>query len=148
MDLGQDQQPYCAVCIVGELAGEGSMALAVCVSDMWHVTGNTWHLTPDTCHLTPDPWHLTRDTWYVTPDIWHIFSFFVCIGASNRTHRVIQWLPYAGFLSTFPFCLQRSLWPRDEWSHFLLTPAVGGQHRAELKRHWSLQRKKVEKGMS
>ena len=38
------------LCIVGELAGGGSVAVAVCVGDMWQVTCDTWYLTPDTWH--------------------------------------------------------------------------------------------------
>ena len=34
MDIGQDQQHHPTVCIVGQLAKRGSMAVAVCASDM------------------------------------------------------------------------------------------------------------------
>ena len=36
------------MCIVGELQGGWSVAVAAGVSDMWQVTGDTWHVTPDT----------------------------------------------------------------------------------------------------
>ena len=36
------------LCIVGELAGGGSVAVAVGVSDRWQVTPNMWHLTCET----------------------------------------------------------------------------------------------------
>ena len=40
--------------IMGELAGEGSVTVAVGVSDMWQVTRDMWHLTHDTWHMTYD----------------------------------------------------------------------------------------------
>ena len=35
------------LCMVGELAGGGTMTVAVGVSDMWQLTRNMWHLTHD-----------------------------------------------------------------------------------------------------
>ena len=43
--------------IVGELAGEGSMAVAVDVSDLWQVSVDTQYVTCD-C----DTWHMTPNT--------------------------------------------------------------------------------------
>ena len=53
------------LCIVGELAGGGSMAVAVSASDMWHVAHDMWH-------VTTDMWHLTPGTWHLTPNMWHL----------------------------------------------------------------------------
>ena len=57
-------------CIDGKLAGGESVAVAV--SDIWQVTGNTqyikhdtWHLTSDTRNLTPDIWHVTHDICFI-----------------------------------------------------------------------------------
>ena len=50
MDLDQDQQQHPAhilLCILWELAVEGSMAGTVAVSDKGQVTPDTWHLTPE-----------------------------------------------------------------------------------------------------
>ena len=43
------------LCIMGESAGEGSVAVAVGVSDRWHVTH-------DKCNVKRDMWHLTHGT--------------------------------------------------------------------------------------
>ena len=40
------------LCMVGELAGGGSMSVGV------GVTPSNWHLTPDILHVTPNTWHL------------------------------------------------------------------------------------------
>ena len=55
-----------------KLVGGGSVAVAVGISDMWHVIGDRWHLTRDTWHLTPDTWPITHDTWHRTPETWHL----------------------------------------------------------------------------
>ena len=52
------------------------LAVAVWISDIWQVTGDTGHLKPDTWHLTPDTGHLTPDTYNLTPDNWHLIPFF------------------------------------------------------------------------
>ena len=46
------------LCTVGELAGLGSVAVAVDVSDRWQVTGDRWQVTCDTWHMTHDTWHM------------------------------------------------------------------------------------------
>ena len=53
---------------VGELAGEGSLDVAVSISDKWHVTRNIWHMTLETWHVTPDTWHMT----------WFYFKTIIC----------------------------------------------------------------------
>ena len=68
-------------CIVWELAGGGSMAVAVGISEMWQGMWDTWHLTTATCHLTPDYWHLSYYLWYY------------------RTRWEIQCLLYTGFFT-------------------------------------------------
>ena len=35
------------VCLLGELAGRGSVAMSVSVSDKWKVTGDMWHATQE-----------------------------------------------------------------------------------------------------
>ena len=67
-----------------ELAGGGSMAVTVGISDMWQVTGDTQHMTPD--------------TWHLTPDLKNKFIYFFGIGATICTHQEIQCLLCAGFL--------------------------------------------------
>ena len=42
------------LCIVAELTGGGSVAVAVGVSDRWQVTLDTWQVTHDTWHVTHD----------------------------------------------------------------------------------------------
>ena len=37
--------------LIGVLAGGGSLAVAVGVTAMWQVTGDTQHMTHDNCHL-------------------------------------------------------------------------------------------------
>ena len=55
------------LCLLGELAWGGSMAVALGLSDMWQVTG-------DTRHRTRDEWYVTHDTWHVTPDMWSLIT--------------------------------------------------------------------------
>ena len=61
--------------IVSGLGGEGSLVVAVGISDMWQVTGDTPHAT--------------RNMWHRKPD-------FFCKSASVQTGWEIQCLPYAG----------------------------------------------------
>ena len=65
---------------MGELAGGGFLLVAVGVSDMWEVTGDTRHMTHHTCNMTHDRWkrHMTFDAWHMTHVMWHLilFSFF------------------------------------------------------------------------
>ena len=96
------------LCIMGELAGGGSLAVAVGV-DRWHATHDTWHVKNDTWHMASDTWHLTPDMWHLTRDPWQIilfFSYFLSvtvsfgISATIRTHREIYCVRYAGFKLT------------------------------------------------
>ena len=50
------------LCIVGELEGGGSLAVAVGVGVTCHVSCVTWHLA---CAM----WHVTRNIWHVTHDM-------------------------------------------------------------------------------
>ena len=68
MFSGLFKPAHCAVCILGELAGGGSVALFVGSRNRWQMTHNIWHVT----HYK---WHVTSDTWHVTHDIF--FSFFL-----------------------------------------------------------------------
>ena len=79
-------------CIVGELAGGGSVAVAVAVAvnDIWHVTCDTWNLTPDTSNLTPDTSPLTPHNRPLIKK--------KCVCASICICWEIQCLPYTGFL--------------------------------------------------
>ena len=76
------------LCIVGKLAGGGSVAVAVGVSDMCQVTGDTQHMQAG----------YTRDLRYSIYIYIHIY-----IGANICTCQEIQCLPYAGFLMTSCF---------------------------------------------
>ena len=82
-----------------ELAGRGSVALAVNLSDMWQVTGDRWHATGDSCQVTGNTRHMTGDMWQVTGEMWQMI-FLVClfffgyiffglngIGATYRTRQ-------------------------------------------------------------
>ena len=64
----------------GVIAGGGSVAVAIGVSERWQVTRDMWHVTPDTWHVTPDTRHV-----HFCP----FLSFLVL---------VIQSLSYAVFL--------------------------------------------------
>ena len=55
--------------IVWELAGGGSVAVVVDVSDMWPVSGDRWHATRDRWQMTVDIWQLTCDRWHMTCDM-------------------------------------------------------------------------------
>ena len=91
--------------IMRELARGWSVAVAVCFSDRWQVTGDRFHATRDMWQLKCDTWHIIHDMWHLTPDICHnffhfVFSFFIVsvslhfgIGATIRTHGEIQFLP-------------------------------------------------------
>ena len=56
-DIGSLQSSL--LCIVGELAGKGSVAVAVGFSDRWKVTC-------DMCYSSCDTWQVTCDTWHKT----------------------------------------------------------------------------------
>ena len=71
-------------CIMGELAGGGSVAVAVGFSDRWQVKCDMWHLTPDASFFVVGPFLSV--------------SVLFGIGATIRTRREIQCLPHAGFL--------------------------------------------------
>ena len=47
---------------MGELAEEGSVAVAVClvIGDSWQVTGERWY-------LTLEMWHMTCEIWFLVP---------------------------------------------------------------------------------
>ena len=62
------------LCTVGELAEEGSLAVAIGISDSWHVTGDRWRVTPIMWQVTCDSWHMTCDTWHLTHDT--LFTWF------------------------------------------------------------------------
>ena len=93
--------------IMGELAGGGSVAVAVAVgvSDMWHVSSDMWHVSSDMWHMTHDMWHLILDTWQF---FFFFFFFWVCFGiiVTIRTHQEIQCLPNAGFFYNWFWKLQ------------------------------------------
>ena len=98
------------LCIMGQLAGGGTMALAVGFSDMWQVKRNTRHATHDTWHVTHDLWLVTCDTWlwlwlfalvtcgrwHATRDMWHLpcniffilFYFIVWVLLSAYVERL------------------------------------------------------------
>ena len=64
----------------GGVTRGGSVAVAVCVSDRWHMTLDLerWHMTQDTGHMTHGRWQVPGDRWQVTWDRWHInLIFFV-----------------------------------------------------------------------
>ena len=91
-------------CIMGggRLAGGGSAAVAVGVSDRWQVTDETRHMTQDTWRLKHNMWHVTHHRFF------YYFFFFsesasVCFGfgATIWTCREIQCLPNAGFVLNF-----------------------------------------------
>ena len=44
------------LCIMGELARGGSVAVAVGLGDRWQVTGDRWQVTYDVTHVTCDMW--------------------------------------------------------------------------------------------
>ena len=59
-----------AFCSWGSKHVGGSVVVAVGVSDMLEVTGDTWYVTCDRWHVTRDMWYLTHDTWNLTHDTW------------------------------------------------------------------------------
>ena len=83
------------LCIMGELAGGGSLAVAVCLSDKWKVTG-------DRRLVTYDMWHLGGETIYL-----HAGSkphWYYCHGPEGYELKDLSWLIFAmGF--TRSFCL-------------------------------------------
>ena len=58
------------LCILRELEGGGSVAVAVSVSDRWKVKGERWH-------TKQYMWHVTHYTWDVTRDTCHMTFFFL-----------------------------------------------------------------------
>ena len=55
--LGRCKPAYCAK---WEIAGGGSVAVAVGFSDKWRVTHDTWNVTNDIGHVTHDIRHVTN----------------------------------------------------------------------------------------
>ena len=102
------------LCIVGDLAGRGSVAVAVGVSDRWHSIGDTWH-------LTHGMWHVTHDFFLPFLSVSSRFG----IGATIRAHQEIQCLPYArllgmvffrcGFIAAEAWCCNQPppAWPQS-----------------------------------
>ena len=81
------------LCLMGELAWGGTVAVAVGVSDTWQVTGDTQHVTHDT-------WNVTSKTWHVTHNLFFFFFSVLVrfgIGATIRTRRENLCLLYTGF---------------------------------------------------
>ena len=58
------------LCIVGELAGGGSAAVAVGIKDRWHVLGDRWQVPGDRWQVTGNRWHVTGDRWQVNFFVW------------------------------------------------------------------------------
>ena len=56
------QTSLLTLCIIGEFAKGGFVAVAVSVSDRWQVTCNRQLMTHDTWHVTCDIWHPTCNT--------------------------------------------------------------------------------------
>ena len=85
------------LCIMGELAGGWSVAVALGVSDRWQVACNTWHVTHETWQITHKTGHMPHEQLHMTHDIWHLthetffccpfFSFCFGINASVRKHN-------------------------------------------------------------
>ena len=77
------------------LAGGGSVAVAVGVSDRWQVSGDWWQMTGDTRHIKHNKWHLTCDTWHMTFYLFkkeiapfcRLFSVFVFVWISAHIDR-------------------------------------------------------------
>ena len=73
--------PFCpfTLCIVRELAGRGSVAVDVGISDMRQVKCNTWHVTYDI-------WHMTHS------EIWCYaeFSFFKICSLGKIDSDILQ----------------------------------------------------------
>ena len=84
------------LCIVGELAGWGSVTAAVGVRYMRQLTG-------DTQHMTNDMWHMTHDAWLVTLDAWFLFFFPICSFLSVLVLVLLQGLSKWGFLCKWRF---------------------------------------------
>ena len=61
---------------VGELAGVGSVAMAVYVSNKWQVTGGKLPVTGDRWHISDDRWQVTHETWHKTHEISFLFLIF------------------------------------------------------------------------
>ena len=56
---------------VGELAGVGSVAMAVYVSNKKQVTCCNLPVTGGKLPVTGDRWHISDDRWQVTHETWH-----------------------------------------------------------------------------
>ena len=76
------------LCIVGDLAGGGSVARAVGVGDRWHVAGDRWQVIDDMWQVTNDTSHMTHD---MSCERWHmkiynnvfLIFFFVIFSSSH-----------------------------------------------------------------
>ena len=71
--------------LVGVLAGGGSMAMALGVSDRWQVTCDNWHATWDTWHVTHDFLKI-----YLLQFLagWNYSDFFVSVPLSAHIERL------------------------------------------------------------
>ena len=80
---------------MGEWAGVGLVALAVCVSDIWQGTCDTQHVKLVVWHVTPDMWHLTHDiylhTYFLFCDLMTHFLFATYISFPYKWIFFISW---------------------------------------------------------
>ena len=81
----------------GIVCGGRSVAVAVCRSDRWHVTGDMRHMTCNMRHVTYDKWQITIFIFFM----FLIVSVRFGMGATIRTRWENQCLPYAGFSMSF-----------------------------------------------
>ena len=92
---------------MGELAGEGSVAVAVGVSDRWQVTG--------------DRWHAKRDTWHMTCEAWHFYFFFSPLSVSTCPFWYRCYYPHMLTDSVSPVCI---IFKESALSQFFLLVAM------------------------
>ena len=89
------------LCIVADLAGVGSMGVAVGNGDRWQVKCDMWQVTPNTKHVTDTYTGRLQQNILgrLFGDTMYIFSSFIYfgLGAIICTCLWIQCLPYAGF---------------------------------------------------
>ena len=99
------------LCIVGELAARGSVALAVGVADRWQGTGYRWHVAYDIWHMIHGIWFFFWLSMLLSADI---ERFSVSRMQDFRAQMVVivglQNLLFSHFVYTIIYTMYLSSW--------------------------------------
>ena len=114
------------LCIAGELAGGGPVALAIGVSDRWQVTGDVSNMACDTSHVTPATCHLTLFFFFLSSLSVRFFAFLFNLVSPHferfYVSRMQEFVSWGGDKTTHMEITTHILsWPKGQFSKFLET---------------------------